>query len=264
MGALPTDDLGRCGISLRAGNLLTTLTVTTRRARLASSARSPESVGEDAVSEHLPSDVDPDPAEEPEMVEEPEPFRAFGAGRGAAHTAPLGAVGGVGESPSRAGAEPDEDEDEANLMFSLPDLPQREGDLRPVDPIAAFDEEFSTTSADRASDLFGDRDAEPAPWDQPVEADDPEPASPAADPDEPPLFSAFSPATEPAPPAGTDLPAAACGPVAAAGVRSRAVVPSRVGSARTALPGDAGRAAQHHQRLLPHRRSRIPPDHPPR
>ncbi len=43
--------------------------------------------------------------------------------------------------------EPDEDdEDEANLMFSLPDLPQREGDLRPVDPIAAFDEEFSADS----------------------------------------------------------------------------------------------------------------------
>ena len=37
VGALPTDDLGRCGISLRAGNLPTTVTVTTRCARLASS-----------------------------------------------------------------------------------------------------------------------------------------------------------------------------------------------------------------------------------
>ena len=156
---------------------------------------SPEPAPEDTVSEHVHSESDPDAYEEPEPVEEPEPIE---------EPEP------VEEQPTlprwepfeasvseHADQEPDgDDEDEANLMFSLPDLPQREGDLRPVDPIAAFDEEFSAEAAERASDLFPDSDAEPAPWDQPVEADDPAPARAA---DEPPLFPAFSAAADPTP-----------------------------------------------------------------
>lgn len=154
--------------------------------------RSPEPAPEDTVSQHVPSEPEPDPAQEPEPVEPPEPVEER-------PTLPRWEPSVAPESHHSDPEPDDDDEDVANLMFSLPDLPQREGDLRPVDPIAAFDEEFSATAADRASDLFPDPDPEPGSWDQPIEADDPEPVAPAADADEPPLFSAFSPATEPAP-----------------------------------------------------------------
>ena len=62
---------------------------------------------------------------------------------------PPGPVAREPELPEEPENEPESegDTDDENWMFSLPDLPKREGDLRPVDPIRAFDEEFSKPGA---------------------------------------------------------------------------------------------------------------------
>ena len=51
----------------------------------------------------------------------------------------------------RSDSEASDPDDPAHLSFTLPDLPKREGDLRPVDPIKAFD----------AINLFGEPEPEP-------------------------------------------------------------------------------------------------------
>ncbi len=109
-----------------------------------------------------------------------------------------------------------EGESDAAMMFSLPDLPAREGDLRPVDPIRAFDEEFATTPPRRLQPLFGDPEPEPEPEPEPVievvpdPEPEPEPEPQLLEPQEPRSMdwgekdAAPEPAPGPEPEAATD------------------------------------------------------------
>ena len=66
----------------------------------------------------------------------------------------------------RSDSEASDPDDPAHLSFTLPDLPKREGDLRPVDPIeASFD----------AINLFGEPEPEPELAPEPEAEIEPEP-----------------------------------------------------------------------------------------